>query len=78
MLAAGLPVALRRLPGGAAALGPPLVHPYEDPEALAATLARARAEDSPALHERRRETARGESWERRAADLLALLAAPEC
>jgi glycosyltransferase involved in cell wall biosynthesis len=91
MLAAGLPVALRRLtsedagaPGdgtvgaGASALGPPLVYPYDEPEALADTLARAREEDSPALHERRREAARGESWERRAADLLALLAAPEC
>jgi glycosyltransferase involved in cell wall biosynthesis len=91
MLAAGLPVALRRLtsddagaPGdgtvgaGASALGPPLVYPYDEPEALAGTLVRAREEDSPALHERRREAARGESWERRAADLLALLAAPEC
>ena len=86
MLAAGLPVALRRLPSegaggrgsGAAALAPPLVYPYDEPGALAATLVRARGEDSPALHERRREAARAESWERRAADLLALLAAPGC
>ncbi len=81
MLAAGLPVALRRLPGaataGAAALGPPLVYPYDDPAELPALLDRARAEDSAESRERRRAVARAESWDHRAAALLAALAG-EC
>lgn len=80
MLAAGLPVALRRLPGtrpaGAAALAPPMVYPYDDPADLPALLARAQAEDAPEHRASRRAAAREESWDRRAAELLNLLESP--
>ena len=47
----------------------PLVYVYEDPESLAATLARAIASDSPAVRVARRQAVDGETWTARVAQL---------
>lgn len=73
MLASGLPVVARRLPE-TGRWPEPLVYLYDDPARLPELLERALQEDSPALRLRRREAVAAHTWDRRAADLLELLA----
>lgn len=68
-LATGLPVVARRLPE-TERWAEPLVYLYEDPESFVRQLRRAVEERTPALALERRRAAEGESWDRRAAELL--------
>jgi glycosyltransferase involved in cell wall biosynthesis len=68
-LAMGLPVVARRLPE-TERWAEPLVYLYDDPESFVRQLRRALAERSPELAAERRRVAEGESWDRRAAELL--------
>lgn len=72
-LAMGLPVVARRLPE-TARWAEPLVYLYDDPEGFVRQVRRAVAEQSPEIARERRRVAEGESWDRRAADLLRALA----
>lgn len=69
-LAMGLPVVARRLPE-TERWSPPRVYLYESPEELVRQVRRAVEEDSSAARSERRSAAEGESWDRRAEDLLA-------
>ncbi|HYO15155.1 MAG TPA: glycosyltransferase, partial [Thermoanaerobaculia bacterium] len=69
-LALGLPVVARRLPE-TERWQEPLVYLYDAPEAFVRQVRRAVEEDSAARAAERRQAAAGESWDRRAADLLA-------
>lgn len=69
-LAMGLPVVARRLPE-TERWSPPRVYLYESPEDFVRQLRRAVEEDSPELRSERRAASEGESWDRRAGDLLA-------
>src|SRR3954463_1092691 len=71
-LAMGLPVVARRLPA-TAPWPEPLATPYDDPEGFVRQVRRAVAEQSPEIARERRRVAEGESWDRRAADLLRAL-----
>jgi glycosyltransferase involved in cell wall biosynthesis len=75
-LAAGLPVVARRLPE-LARFGEPAVYLYDDPSSFAATLRQALDEDAEAHREARRALVAEETWERRADQLLAEIAALE-
>jgi glycosyltransferase involved in cell wall biosynthesis len=68
-LAMGLPVVARRLPE-TERWAEPLVYLYDDPESFVRQVRRALAERSPELAAERRRVAEGESWDRRAAELL--------
>lgn len=68
-LATGLPVVARRLPE-TERWSEPLVYLYDDPESFLRQLRRAVEEHTPALALERRRAAEGESWDRRAAELL--------
>jgi glycosyltransferase involved in cell wall biosynthesis len=68
-LALGLPVVARQLPE-TGRWAPPLVYLYETPEDFVHQVRRAVEEDSPERAAERRRAAEGESWDRRAADLL--------
>ena len=65
----GLPVVARRLPE-TERWAEPLVYLYDDPESFVRQVRRALAERSPELAAERRRVAEGESWDRRAAELL--------
>jgi len=67
-MAVGIPIVARALPE-VARWPEPLVYVYEDPESLAATLARAIASDSPAVRVARRQAVDGETWTARVAQL---------
>lgn len=69
-LALGLPVVARRLPE-TERWREPLVYLYDAPEEFVRQVRRAVEEDSADRAARRRQAAEGESWDRRAADLLA-------
>ncbi len=68
-LATGLPVVARRLPE-TERWPEPLVYLYDDPESFLRQFRRAVEERTPALALERRRAAEGESWDRRAAELL--------
>jgi glycosyltransferase involved in cell wall biosynthesis len=68
-LAMGLPVVARRLPE-TERWAEPLVYLYDDAESFVRQVRRALAERSPELAAERRRVAEGESWDRRAAELL--------
>ncbi len=68
-LATGLPVVARRLPE-TERWAEPLVYLYDDPESFLRQLRRAIQERTPAHALERRRAAEGESWDRRAAELL--------
>ena len=72
-LAMGLPVVARRLPE-TARWAEPLVYLYDGPEDFVRQVRRAVAEQTPEIARERRRVAEGESWDRRAADLLRALA----
>jgi glycosyltransferase involved in cell wall biosynthesis len=77
-LALGLPVVARRLPE-TERWASPLVYLYETPEDFVLQARRAVEEDSPERAAERRRAAEGESWNRRAAQLLGLmLESPGC
>jgi O-antigen biosynthesis protein len=69
-LALGLPVVARRLPE-TERWQEPLVYLYDAPEDFVRQVRRAVEEDSAARAAERRRAAEGESWDRRAAELLA-------
>ena len=71
-LAMGLPVVARRLPE-TERWSPPRVYLYESPEDFVRQVRRAVEEDSSERRSERRGAAEGESWDRRAEDLLAAL-----
>ena len=71
-LAMGLPVVARRLPE-TERWSPPQVYLYESPEDFVGQLRRAVEEDSPERRSERRAASEGESWDRRAEDLLGVL-----
>jgi glycosyltransferase involved in cell wall biosynthesis len=73
-LAMGLPIVARRLPE-TERWAEPLVYLYDDPEGFVRQLRRAVAERSPEVARERRRVAEGESWDRRAAELLRTVAA---
>lgn len=73
-LATGLPVVARRLPE-TERWAEPLVYLYDDPESFVRQLRRAVQERTPALALERRRAAEGESWDRRAGELLQAVAA---
>ena len=73
-LAMGLPVVARRLPE-TERWAEPLVYLYDDPEGFVRQLRRAVEERSPEAACERRRVAEGESWDRRAAELLRAVAA---
>lgn len=68
-LAMGLPVVARRLPE-TERWSEPLVYLYDDPESFVRQLQRAVERRNPELARERRRAAEGESWDRRAAELL--------
>jgi glycosyltransferase involved in cell wall biosynthesis len=72
-LAAGLPVVARRLPE-TERWGEPLVYLYAAPEELVPQVERAAREQTAELAAQRRRAVRGETWDHRAADLLAAVA----
>lgn len=72
-LAMGLPVVARRLPE-TERWAEPLVYLYDDPEGFVHQLRRAVEERSPEAARERRRVAEGESWDRRAAELLRTVA----
>jgi glycosyltransferase involved in cell wall biosynthesis len=74
-LAAGLPVVSVPLPA-IARWREPLVYTFAAADELPAVLERALAEDGKELAMQRREAVRGETWEARAQQVLALLARP--
>ena len=74
MLSVGLPVVCRRLPA-TARWSEPLAYTFAGPEELVPTLLAARRADRDELRRRRQQAAEGESWETRAAALLAAIAA---
>lgn len=71
-LATGLPVVARRLPE-TERWPEPLVYLYDDPASFLHQLRRAVEERTPALALERRRAAEGESWDRRAAELIQIL-----
>ncbi|MEM7480150.1 MAG: glycosyltransferase [Acidobacteriota bacterium] len=73
MLALGLPVVVRRLPGTEHWAEVPGVHLYDDGDDLAGLLDAALARDSNALRRQRREAVVGASWEARARRLGELI-----
>jgi glycosyltransferase involved in cell wall biosynthesis len=68
-LAMGLPVVARRLPE-TERWAEPLVYLYDDPESFVRQIRRAVAERTPELARERRRAAEGESWDRRATELI--------
>ncbi|HKI06222.1 MAG TPA: glycosyltransferase [Thermoanaerobaculia bacterium] len=72
-LAMGLPVVARRLPE-TERWAEPLVYLYDDPTSFVRQVKRAVAERTPELALERRRAAEGESWDRRAAELLGAVA----
>jgi glycosyltransferase involved in cell wall biosynthesis len=72
-LAMGLPVVARRLPE-TERWAEPLVYLYDDPESFVRQVRRAVAERTPELARERRRAAEGESWDRRAAELIQAVA----
>jgi len=73
-LAMGLPVVARRLPE-TERWAEPLVYLYDDPEGFIRQVRRAVDEHTPEIARERRRVAEGESWDRRAKDLLESLGA---
>ena len=71
-LAMGLPVVARRLPE-TARWAEPLVYLYDGPEDFVRQVRRAVTEQTPEIARERRRVAEGESWDRRAAELLRAL-----
>lgn len=73
-LAMGLPVVARRLPE-TERWAEPLVYLYDDPQGFVRQVRRAVTERTPETARERRRVAEGESWDRRAAELLRAVAA---
>ncbi len=74
-LAMGLPVVARRLPE-TERWPEPLVYLYDDPESFLRQLRRAVEERTTTLALQRRQAAEGESWDRRAGELLRKIVPP--